>query len=136
MRTDQLLQRVRPPGSARPLGSFSEQWAMRIKGIDLQEELLPNGNPRPANSPIHKGTEGNVQMELAQNTETGVYTALVGVIGRKRAVFESTDLEAALDGAFAAYADLVETRAGLPSITVGNKAEIAAIRARPTMGGG
>lgn len=103
---------------------------MRLKGIDLPEIAGPDGNPRPANSPIFKGATGRVEIEVAQNTETGVYTALVGVTDSRRAGDESTDRDAAFDGALAAYASLEETRLGRPSISVADKLEVAAIRAR------
>ena len=103
---------------------------MRVKGVELPEITQPDGSPRPAHSPICKGTSGRVQLEIAQNTETGVYTVLVGVAGGKRASAESTDRDAAVDAALAAYASLTETRQGRPTISAQDKADVAALRAR------
>lgn len=108
---------------------------MRLKGFDLPVITQPNGAPRPADSPICKGVSGRVALEVAQNTNTGVYTALVGITGQRRVAFESTNRDAALDGAMAAYASATETRSGRPPITAQDKAEVAAIRALPVLAG-
>jgi hypothetical protein len=126
MRLAQLLSRLRPPGSMRSIRwSLARKWPMRIKGVDL-----PETPGRPSNSPFFEGRDGNVRFRVAQNTETGVYTAHVRIVGCRATVAEGLDEAAALTAALTQYSTVPNAGPRTRDITAQDRAEVAAILGR------
>jgi len=126
MLTSQTLTRARPRGSARALGPLAQEWPVNWKGIDL---VAVEG--RPANSPIWVGSEGDALLMLAQNTESGVYTAIVHVVGCPGVADEHTNENAALNQALSGYASRANTGPRQRDIVQADRDLVAGIRARP-----
>ena len=114
--------------------SSSVAWTVAVRSSAIprfKTLFLAPAAGTPANSPRWSQSQSSVTLRLAQNTETGIYSAVAHVVGKPcGAAAEDRDYAIATQAALVALVDLVDAAANsrATSVSAAERNEFAALR--------